>query len=189
MPARAAAEGHRSAALVVMEIKGKKLSEKAQALMQEERWTEAINLIESRPSLFENDAELSWNLGWAYFKLEDWKSAQVHLSRARDLDRKMAASWWALAAAQMEAGVLDKAERNVKEALLIRDSSIFRQTLALVLMQRGKVGEAEQVHLRGLELKPESPERWETYACFLDDLGRQGDAQLAYKKATFYRGS
>ena len=157
--------------------------------MDEERWNDAINLIESQPSLFELDAKLSWHLGWAYFKLEDWKSAQIHLSRSRDLDRKMAAAWWALAAAQMEAGVLDEAERNAKEALRIRDSSIFRQTLALILMQRRKVGEAEQVHLRGLELKPESPKRWETYACFLDDLGRKGDAELAYKKARLYRGS
>jgi len=184
-----AAEGRRSAAPVVMKNESKKLDEEAQALMQEERWSDAINLIESRPSLFERDATLSWNLGWAYFKLEDWKSAQVHLCRARDLDRKMAASWWALASAQREAGALDEAERNVKEALLIRDSSIFRQTLALILMQRGKVAEAEQIHLRGLELKPESPERWETYACFLDDLGRQSDAEAAYKKARSYRGN
>ena len=140
-----------------MENESKKLNEKAQALMQEERWSDAINLIESRPSLFEKDAELSWNLGWAYFKLEDWKSAQAYLSRARNLDRKRAASWWALAAAQMEDGVLDKAERNAKEALRIRDSSLFRQTLALILMQRGKVSEAEQVHLRGLELGPNHP--------------------------------
>ncbi len=173
----------------MMENERKKLNENAQALMQEERWTDAINLIESQPSLFEKDAELSWNLGWAYFKLEDLKSAQAHLSRARDLDRKRAASWWALAVAQMEDGVLDIAERNVKEALRIRDSSLFRQTLALILMQRGKISEAEQVHLRGLELAPESPGRWETYACFLDDLGRQNEAEVAYKKARFYRGS
>jgi len=157
--------------------------------MREERWRDAINLIESYPSHIAKDAELSWNLGWAYFKLEDWNSAQVHLSHARDLNPRMAASWWALAAAQMEDGVLDEAERNVKEALRIRDSSIFRQTLALILMRRGKLSEAEQVHLRGLELKPESPERWETYACFLDDLGRQGEAEAAYRKAKFYRGN
>ncbi|HKQ72390.1 MAG TPA: tetratricopeptide repeat protein [Blastocatellia bacterium] len=175
--------------VVAMENESKNLKEEAQALMQEERWSDAINLIESRPALFEKDAELSWNLGWAYFKLEDWKSAQAHLSRARDLDRNRAASWWALAAAQMEDGVLDKAERNAKEALRIRDSSLIRQMLALILMRRGRLGEAEQVHLRGLELKPESPDRWETYACFLDDLGRQNDAEVAYKKARFYRGN
>src|SRR2546422_11646582 len=87
----------------------------------------------------------------------------------------MAASWWALGAAQMEDGILDEAERNVKEALRLRDSSHFRGTLALILMQRGKLGEAEQVHSQGIELKPESHQRWESYACFLDDLRRHSE--------------
>jgi predicted Zn-dependent protease len=56
-------------------------------------------------------------------------------------------------------------------------------------MQRGKLGEAEQIHLRGIDLKPESPDRWESYACFLEDVGRQGEAQAAYKKARLYRGN
>lgn len=172
-----------------MENESKQLNEHAQELMQEERWVDAIKLIESHPSLFEEDAELTWNLGWAYFKLENWKAAQVHLSRARDLNPKLAAAWWALGAAQMEAGVLAEAERNVKEALRIRDSSNARLTLALILMQRGKLAEAEQIQLRGIQLKPESPERWESYACFLDDVGRQSEAQVAYNKARLYRGN
>jgi protein O-GlcNAc transferase len=172
-----------------MENESEQLNEQAQELMQEERWVDAIKLIESHPSLLEQHAELSWNLGWAYFKLENWKAAQMHLSRSRGLNPKLAAAWWALGAAQMEDGVLDEAERNVKEALRIRDSSNARGTLALILMHRGKLGEAEQVHLRGIELKPESSDRWESYACFLDDLGRQGDAEAAYKKARLYRGN
>ena len=149
----------------------------------------AIELIESKPLLFERSAELSWNLGWAYFKLEDWKAAQTHLSRARDLEPGKASSWWALSVAQMEDGLLEEAERNVKEALRLRDTSNFRGTLALILMQRGKLGEAEQVHLKGIELKPESAERWESYACFLDDCGRQSEAEVAYKKARALRSN
>jgi Flp pilus assembly protein TadD len=61
--------------------------------------------------------------------------------------------------------------------------------LALVLMERGKFAEAEQVHLKGLELKPESPERWEGYACFLEDAGRRADAEAAYKKSRLFTGS
>ena len=121
--------------------------------------------------------------------LEDWKAAQEHLSRATTLDPSMAASWWALGAAQMEDGILDEAERNVKWALRLRDSSHFRRTLALILMKRGKLGEAEQVHLQGLELKPESHERWESYACFLEDLRRQSEAEVAYQKARLFRGN
>jgi len=56
-------------------------------------------------------------------------------------------------------------------------------------MQRGKLAEAEQVHLRGIELKPESADRWESYACFLDDVRRQSEAEVAHKKARLYRGN
>ncbi len=165
------------------------LNDRAQVLMDEERWTEAIALLESHPSIVESHAELSWNLGWAYFKEGNWKTAQQHLSHAVKLAPTRAASWWALGVAQHEAGKLPEAERNLKEALVLRDSSIFRQVLALVLMERGKFAEAEQVHLRGLELKPESPERWEVYACFLEDAGRQADAEAAYRRARLFTGS
>ncbi|HKR59330.1 MAG TPA: tetratricopeptide repeat protein [Pyrinomonadaceae bacterium] len=172
-----------------LENKTKHLNESAQALMQEERWDEVINLIEPHQQLHKEDAELSWNLGWCYFKLQDWKTAQLHLSRARDLNPKSAAAWWALGAAQMEAGVLEEAERNVKESLLMRDSTIFRQTLAFILMKRKKLAEAEQVHLSGLDLKPDSPERWESYAIFLEDMGRHTEAQIAFKNAYLFRGA
>jgi len=172
-----------------MENDCKEVNDRAQALMGEEQWTEAIKLIESQPQMFERDADLSWNLGWAYFKLGNWKTAQHHLSRATRLDPIRGASWWALGIAQMEDGILDEAEINVKEALRLRDSTHFRSTLALILMQRGKVAEAEQVHLTGLELKPDSPERWRAYACFLDDLGRQPEAEAAYKKARLFTGN
>ena len=172
-----------------MERESKQLNERAEALMDAEQWTEAIMLIESEPLLLETNAELSWNLGWAYFKLGDWKTAQLHLKRARALEPTLAASWWALGVAQREDGLLEEAERNLKEALRLRDSTNFRRSLALTLMERGKLGEAEQVHLKGIELKPESPERWGSYACFLDDCGRQSEAQAAYKKARLYRGN
>ena len=172
-----------------MQLESEQLNERAEELMDAEQWTEAIQLLESQPQLFQSDAQLSWNLGWAYFKLGDWKTAQLHLSRARALEPGRAASWWALGVAQREDGMLDEAERNVKEALRLRDSSNFRRTLALILMQRGKLREAEQVHLKGLELKPESPERWGCYACFLDDCGRSSEAQAAYKKARLFRGN
>jgi Flp pilus assembly protein TadD len=172
-----------------MERDTKHLNDRAEALMGEEQWAQAIKLIESQPEIFERDADLSWNLGWAYFKLGDWKAAQRHLSRAATLAPARGAFWWALGAVQREDGKLAQAERNVNEALRLRDATHFRRTLALILMERGKLAEAEQVHLKGLELKPESPGRWEAYACFLDDLGRQSEAEAAYKKARLFTGN
>jgi Flp pilus assembly protein TadD len=164
------------------------LNERAESLMQDEQWSDAIALIQSQ-KLHEADGELSWNLGWAYFKLGDYASAELHLKRAAQLTPTRAAAWWALGTAQRKHGLLDEAERNLKHALTLKDSSNSRSALALVLMQRGRTFEAEKVHLTGLELKPQSAERWRSYACFLDDLGRMGEAEVAYKKARHFEGA
>jgi hypothetical protein len=60
----------------------KELNRRAEAVMAEERWREAIEIIEAEPGLLEVDASLSWNLGWAYFKLDDYAAAELHLSHA-----------------------------------------------------------------------------------------------------------
>ena len=73
----------------------KELNERAKAVMAEERWREAIEIIEAEPKLLEADASLSWNLGWAYFKLDDYVSAERHLAHASRLQPGLAAAWWA----------------------------------------------------------------------------------------------
>jgi superkiller protein 3 len=158
------------------------LNEQAQALMNDERWSDAIALIESH-TYHKTHGDLSWNLGWAYFKLGDYSAAELNLKHATQLTPTRAAAWWALGAAQQEHGLLAEAERNLKHALTLKDSSTARLILALVLMERGNFAEAEQVHLAGLDLKPESPERWDSYAIFLDDVGRLQEAAAAHKKA------
>ena len=105
-----------------MEENPEELNIQVQVLMDEEDWSEAIALLEFHPSVVDNHAELSWNLGWAYFKAGDWNTAQQHLSRALKLAPTRAASWWALGVAQHEGGKLKEAERNLKEALALRDS-------------------------------------------------------------------
>jgi Flp pilus assembly protein TadD len=113
----------------------------------------------------------------------------LHLKRATQLTPTRAATWWALGTAQREHGLLEEAERNLKHALMLKDSSNSRAALALVLMEGGRTAEAEQIHLTGLELKPESPARWKSYACFLDDMGRMQEAEVAYKKARYFEGA
>lgn len=164
------------------------LNERAEALMKDERWSDAIALIKSFRS-HETDGELAWNLGWAYFKLEDYAAAMSHLTRATQLTPTRAVALWALGLAQREKGSLDEAERNLKLALRLKDSSNSRSASAIALMLRGKVAEAEQIHLAGLELKPESPARWKSYACFLDDAGRKQEADVAFKKARYFEGA
>jgi hypothetical protein len=56
-------------------------------------------------------------------------------------------------------------------------------------VERGQFAEAEQVHLAGLDLKPESSERWDSYAIFLDDVGRLPEAEAAHKKARHFESA
>ena len=172
-----------------MDTAANELLERAEAIMSEEKWREAVNLLEAQPDLIEHNYALSWDLGWAYFKLEDYESAESHLTRAMKLQPRSAAAWWALGEAQRHAGKLVEAEQNLKEALRLRDGTIGRLSLAISLMERGKWAEAEQVHLKGLELEPESPDRWEYYGSFLEDAGRMREAAEAFKKARRLMGN
>jgi Flp pilus assembly protein TadD len=49
-------------------------------------------------------------------------------------------------------------------------------------LSQGKVVEAENVHLEGMRLKPKNSERYESYAAFLSDVGREAEAQTMNKK-------
>jgi len=40
----------------------------------------------------ENDADLSWNVGWAYLKIGDYRAAERHLGRATQLTPTRAAA-------------------------------------------------------------------------------------------------
>jgi predicted Zn-dependent protease len=172
-----------------MDTAAKELIERAEAIMSEEKWSEAINLLEAQPYLIEHDFALSWDLGWAYFKLADYESAESHLARATELQPRSAVAWWALGEAQRHAGRLVEAERNLKEALRLKDGTIGRLSLAIALMERGKWAEAELVHLKGLELEPESADRWQYYASFLEDAGRMLEAAEAHKKVRRLAGN
>lgn len=50
-------------------------------------------------------------------------------------------------------------------------------------MEEGKLKKAEQVHLDGIALKPDSSERYRGYAVFLSDIGRKVEAQKMYRKS------
>jgi Tfp pilus assembly protein PilF len=68
-------------------------------------------------------------------------------------------------------------------ALNIKESHSTRIALALAFLSQGKVAEAESVHLEGIRLKPKNSERYESYAAFLSDVGREAEAQTMNKKA------
>ena len=76
-----------------------------------------------------------------------------------------------------------KAEVVLTESLGIKGSHLTRIALALAFLSQGKVAEAENVHLEGIRLKPKNSERYESYAAFLSDVGREAEAQTMNNKA------
>jgi len=152
------------------------------ALMSEERWREAIDLFLSAAHYVASNWEIAWNAGWAYYKVEDYQNAVETLRRSTELAPDNASAWWALGTVQEEANDLEAAEINLRRALTLKDSSLARQSLALVLMKQKRWSEAETVHTEGIELQPKSASRWKSYGAFLSDMGRREEALSAYRR-------
>lgn len=153
------------------------------ALMQLERWSDVIGLLAKHPAAADCDSHLAWSLGWAHFRQGDASSAVPYLRSAAELNPGRAAMQACLAWALREVGDREGAELHFQQALALSDSTIVRLGLALVYLERGDFRAAERVHLDGLDLDPDDPERLEAYAEFLCDAGRQDEARFWFTKA------
>ena len=152
--------------------------------MQREQYAEAIKLLRKRASEAKNDWRLTWNWGWCYFKLDNYRAAKVHLRRATKLAPDKAACYWAFGLACSEAGNYRMAETALLKALSLKDSYLARLSLALTYQKVGKLEKAECVHLEGIALKPDAAERHKAYANFLSDVGRKKEERQVRKKAS-----
>lgn len=161
----------------------KDLLKLAQSVMREERWREAIRLLKEDYSTVERHWELSWNLGWCYFKLERMEEARRHLARAAKLAPENHACKFGLGQICLKKKQYRKAAALLYEALQIRESHATRIGLAFAYLAQGKVEEAEKTHLDGIKLKPRKSERYESYAGFLSDVGREVEAEKMNRKA------
>ncbi|MGO9130500.1 MAG: tetratricopeptide repeat protein [Bryobacteraceae bacterium] len=155
----------------------------ADTFMRRELWSAAVAFLDEHAQLVESDFELSWTLGWAHFKQQQFAEAHRFLERATQLAPREWRGHWALGLSCRSLGKYDRAEASLREALRIRDTSLVRFFLALVYMEQGRSAEAEQVHLDGIRMKPESTDCWNAYAAFLSDEGRETEAEEAYAKA------
>lgn len=158
------------------------------SMMKAERWADAIKILKCVPSATETDWRLSWNLGWCYFKLDRFEAARKHLSRATKLAPENATCTWALGTVYLQKRQFAKAEKNLVESLRAGDLHVARISLALTYLEQGRIEEAESVHLEGIKLKPKASGRYESYACFLSDVGREAEARRMYRKAKQLRG-
>jgi len=152
-------------------------------LMQETRWKEAVACLSFDEGHLRNCFSCSWNLGWAYSKLERYGEAEPHLRRASDLDSTSGPAAWALAYVLLELDQLEEAENEALRSLGLQQSPVARRVLALAYMKQGRMPEAEALHLESLRLFPRSSQSWRTYADFLSERGRDEEAERAYRRA------
>jgi Tfp pilus assembly protein PilF len=155
----------------------------AQSVMREERWRDAIKLLKTNSSLVEKHWELLWNLGWCNFKLERMDEARKYLARATKLAPENHVCKYGLGQVYLKTKQYKKAELILSEALQIKESHAARIGLALAYLAQGRVEEAEKTHLNGIRLKPKKSERYESYAAFLSDVGREAEAEKMNRKA------
>lgn len=159
-----------------------RLNEKVSALMKKDRLLEAISLLKNEHSAVEQNWRLCWNLGWCYFRLDRFLQAQKVFARALELSAGNSVCGWGLGLAYLKRKDFRKAEQHLVESLRIKDFYPARIALASAYLSQGKVAEAENTHLAGIERKHEG-RRYESYAAFLEDVGREKEAEEMNLKA------
>lgn len=158
------------------------LYKKVTLLMGKESWPEAVKLLKHESPLVEQDWRLSWNLGWCYFKLNRLDNTKRHLLRAVKIAPGNPTCKWALGNVYLKKKQFRKAETVLADSLKIKESHLTRIALALAYLSQGKIEEAEKVHLDGIKLGSKLSERYESYAAFLSDIGREAEAQKMNQK-------
>jgi Flp pilus assembly protein TadD len=159
------------------------LYKRALSEMKKKQWLVAIKLLKHELAVVQKNWRFSWNLGWCYFKLDRFDDARRHMLRAARLAPENSTCKWGLGTVYLKRKRFKKAEVVLTESLRIKESHLTRIALALAYLSQGKLVEAENVHLEGIRLKPKNSDRYESYAAFLADVGREAEAQRMNKKA------
>jgi tetratricopeptide (TPR) repeat protein len=154
-----------------------------QSVMKEKRWPEAIDLLKENSLIVKKHWELLWNLGWCYFKMMRMDQAEKYLTKAAKLAPENHGCKYGLGQVYLKQKRYKKAEMILSEALQIKESHASRIGLALAYLAQGRLKEAEKIHVEGIRLKPKKSERYESYAAFLSDVGREAEAEEMNKRA------
>lgn len=148
-----------------------------------EDWEGVLAVAAAHKTIVGSDFELSWNVGWARFKLGQLEKAREHLQRATQLAPQKATGFWALGVVLRELGEYPEAETALLRALSIRDGFLPRLTLGILYLDTGRDADAVAIHREGVRLKPQHRERVEGLANMLWDLGRHEEAEELYQRA------
>ncbi|HMR09389.1 MAG TPA: tetratricopeptide repeat protein [Polyangiaceae bacterium] len=162
----------------------KDLEVRASALLDEERWRAAIDLLMANVRKIRKVASLQWTLGWAQYKAGELRAAESSLRRAHELQPENPVFLWGLAVVQDEREEYESAEQNLLSALRLKDSNLARITLGALYLRQGRTAEAEAVYRDGVQLQPDHRERWDALADFLEDVGRRREADVLRTKSS-----
>jgi Flp pilus assembly protein TadD len=100
------------------------------------------------------------SLGHYYEQRADYKQAVYYFTKAVELAPKEPATHFALAAVYMDWGRFSDAERQLREALVLGETSTVLSTLGMVLMYQGRDQEALVYIQRAAQIVPEDYVSW-----------------------------
>jgi Tfp pilus assembly protein PilF len=109
------------------------------------------------------------------------------MMRANELAPDNAICKWGLGSVYLKKRQFKKAETVLCESLRIRESDRSRTALALTYLAQGKIVEAEKMHIENIKLRPKDSGRYESYAAFLSDVGREAESETMMEKVRAMR--
>ena len=159
------------------------LLKQAESAMRARRWSDAIALYNQEPAIIAGDLKALLNLGWRYYKLEQYSEAERYFKSADAAAPGNAGCKWAKAAVYIKKRNFKKAERLPLESLRLTEGLPARASLVLAYLAQGKVALAEKTHLDGIAIGTRLSERYKGYAAFLSDIGREDEAEQMRQEA------
>lgn len=133
--------------------------------------------VQLQPGYFKNHQQL----GTLYILRGDYRDAVVEFQKMADLAPHLAQSHSALGAALGYLGRLPEAEKELREAVHLEDSSDNEETLGAILMDLGKPGEAISCFLQALALGPGSANLWLDLGLSYGRESRESEAKAAFR--------
>jgi tetratricopeptide (TPR) repeat protein len=150
--------------------------------MKKSRYLDATKLLRGEFRKIKGDWRALWDLGWCYYNLKRFAEAGRYFNLADGVSSGNAICRWARGLVYIKKQEYEKAEIVLSDSLRLRERFHTRIALALTYLALGKVELAEKTHLDGIRMGTRLTERYESYAAFLSDVGREAEAKKIEQK-------
>ena len=163
---------------------GDDLLERGKALIAQDRYAEALPLIERATRLLPNSFSAWANLGYLLNELKRYADALLAHERALALDPSNAIAWYNKGVALNELGRREEALAAYERALALdpADAAAWNNK-GIALKGLGRREEALVAYERALALDPSNAFAWYNKGVALNELGRYDEALAALERA------